>query len=119
MNIHPLWFLCLSVRLFMIYIIWYLLNTPRITNTLTKKRIKKICIIILFIIGLGFVRQGYFGSNNEVQIAKVFWHETRYIHGTIYLLSALYLLSNNLNVCLLLLGIDIIFSILYRIIFNK
>ena len=117
MNIHPLWFLCLTIRLCMIYAVYYLLSTE--SKIKQKKLIKNIILFILFIIGLGFLRQAYFGSNNEVQVAKVFWHETRYAHGVLYLLSGLYLLFNNLNMCLLLLGLDILFSIMYRIIFNK
>jgi len=119
MNIHPLWFICLAVRLSMIYAIWYFLNNQ---SSITNKKIinaKNIILTILFIIGLGFIRQAIFGSNNEIQVAKVFWHETRYVHGVLYLLAGLYLLFNNLKMCLLLLGLDVVFSLMYRIIINK
>jgi hypothetical protein len=117
MNIHPLWFVCLAVRISMIYAIWYLNKSSRYFKN--KNITNKVITTVLLIIGLGFIRQGYFGSNNEVQVAKVFWHETRYVHGVIYLLSALYLLIGNLNMCLLLLGFDVVFSIMYRVVFNK
>ena len=32
--------------------------------------------------------KGLTGSNSETQVNKVFWHETRYIHGMFYLLSS-------------------------------
>lgn len=117
MIIHPLWFICLIVRLSIIYFIWFFLRDK--SKVKNKTIFKNLILIILFVIGLGFIRQGYFGSNYEIQVAKVFWHETRYIHGTLYLLSGLYLFFNNLNMCLLLLGLDIVFSLMYRIIFNK
>ena len=55
------------------------------------------------LIGFGFVYNAIYGSNNEVQIAKVYWHETRYIHGVLYLLSALYLYRGNIRLtCMLI-----------------
>lgn len=117
MNIHPLWFVCLTVRISMIYAIWYLNKQSRYFKN--KSTTNKVIAVVLLIMGLGFIRQAIFSSNNETQIAKVFWHETRYVHGVIYILSALYLLAGNLNMCLLLLGLDVVFSIMYRIVFNK
>tara|TARA_B110000114_G_scaffold165801_1_gene186456 strand:+ start:1375 stop:1719 length:345 start_codon:yes stop_codon:yes gene_type:complete len=114
MKIHPLWLICLSVRLLIILLIYYI-NT----NTKYKKLIKIINIIFLLTIGCGFIYKGYTGSNNVNQIAKVFWHDSRYVHGILYILSSSYLLNDNLNIALLLLLLDVIFSILYRILFNK
>ena len=114
MKIHPLWFLCITVRILLILLIRYYYN-----NSKDKSSVKIISLIILLSIGFGFMRKGLYGSNNEMQIAKVFWHETRYVHGILYILSGLYLLNNNLNICLLLLLIDVIFSVLYRVTFNK
>jgi len=68
--------------------------------------------------GLGFIYQGYFSSNDEVQISKVFWHDSRYVHGVIYLLAAYYLFKNNINMNTILLLLDLCFSFLYRIINN-
>jgi len=120
MNIHPLWFFCLFIRLSIIYVIWYLYKTDN-NKYIEKNRetIKLLCFIFVLLIGLGFIRKGYFSSNNEIQIRKVFWHEARYVHGILYILSSLYLLNNNLNISLLLLLLDVIFSVLYRITFDK
>lgn len=112
MNINSLWFLCLIVRLLIILLLYYFNRNN--SNLKNKKTIKNFSIIILFIIGIGFIRKGYFGSNNEIQISKVFWHRTRYIHGIIYILASSYLKYDNLNLCLLLLLLDVIFSVLYR-----
>ena len=116
MIINPLWYLCIFTRLCVIGILWYL---NKIDNIKYNKIIKISSFIFIIGIGIGFIYKAITGSNNEVQISKVFWHETRYVHGIIYILSSLYLLYDNLNICLLLLFIDIIFSILYRIIFRK
>ena len=116
MVIHPLWVICLFVRVCIIGIIWYL---NRIDNIKYLKIIKISYFIFLMGIGIGFINKAVNGSNNEIQLSKVFWHETRYVHGIIYILSSLYLLNDNINICLLLLFIDVIFSILYRIIFRK
>ena len=111
MNIHPIWTICISVRLLIAYIIRYI-------NTKTGNY-NKFISIILTIIGLGFIYQGYFSSNNEIQIAKVFWHDSRYIHGILYILAAIYLINNNINMNTTLLLLDLSFSFLYRIINNK
>jgi len=78
-----------------------------------------ICASILLIMGLGFIYKGLTGSNNELQVNKVFWHETRYVHGMFYLLSSFYLFKNNVNITSLLLLSDIIFSFLFRFILKK
>tara|TARA_Y100000591_G_C21370529_1_gene468573 strand:+ start:158 stop:505 length:348 start_codon:yes stop_codon:yes gene_type:complete len=115
MNIHPLWLICLLVRLFIILIIWYF---NKINNKYNKV-IKYISLTFLLSIGFGFINKAIHGSNNEIQINKVFWHETRYVHGAIYILASLYLLNDNLNITLLLLLLDLIFSILYRFLLQK
>jgi hypothetical protein len=112
MNIHPLWFICILVRISIIILVKYIY----IKN---NKLIKNLIILFLLSIGLGFIRKGYFGSNNEIQIRKVFWHDSRYIHGILYILSSIYLYNNNINISIILLILDIIFSILYRLITNK
>jgi hypothetical protein len=111
MNIHPLWIICICIRLLLVYIIYY-------TNKVTKQY-NNLFSLILILIGLGFIYKTYVSSNNEIQIAKVFWHDTRYIHGLLYLLSAYYLLNNNTNMTTILLLLDICFSFLYRIVYNK
>jgi hypothetical protein len=112
MNIHPLWFICILVRISIIILVKYIY----IKN---NKLIKNLIILFLLSIGLGFIRKGYFGSNNEIQIRKVFWHDSRYIHGILYILSSIYLYNNNINISIILLILDIIFSILYRLTTNK
>ena len=109
MVIHPLWYICLSVRILLIFVIRYL----------DKNKLKKIGILALSLMGLGFIYQAIFGSNNEVQLNKVFWHEARILHGLLYLTSVYYLLMNNLNMNSLVLALDVIFSVLYRFYFKK
>ena len=110
MNINPKWSVCIIVRLSILYSIRYI-NSKTVDYN-------KIISIILSIIGLGFIYKGYFSSNNEVQIAKVFWHDSRYVHGILYLLAAYYLFKNNINMNTILLLLDLCFSFLYRIINN-
>ena len=113
MNVHPLWFVCITFRICLIFLIKYFVKNKK------NKTAKHLAVILLVLVGLGFIRKAYFGSNNEKQFAKVFWHETRYVHGVLYILASLYLYYDNLNICLLLLGLDVIFSVLYRITNNK
>lgn len=101
MKIHPLWFLCIIVRLI---ISQYIDILP-----------KNIALIGLSIIGTGFTYKFITGSNNEIQIAKVFWHDSRLVHGILYLLSAYYLFNNSKLTNKILLT-DIIFSFIYRFI---
>jgi hypothetical protein len=69
--------------------------------------------------GGGFMFKGYYGSNNEAQIARVFWHDTRYIHGSLYILAALSLINGNpINSSALIMS-DIAFSIIYRLITDQ
>jgi hypothetical protein len=69
--------------------------------------------------GIGFMIKGYTGSNDEIQICKVFWHDTRYIHGMFYLLSSYYLYKKDIDMVSLLLLNDLIFSISYRLYTNQ
>lgn len=108
MKIHPMWTVCIITRLCLAYIVFRFGPIH-----------KRILSLILMTMGLGFVYKGYFGSNNETQIAPVFWHDTRYIHGTLYSLSALYLINGNPTISAILLLTDILFSIVYRIITNQ
>ena len=101
---NKLWYICLLVRLSLIFLI-----------RRNVKRYNRFFHIILLSIGLGFYYKGYTGSNNEIQLSKVFWHETRYLHGTLYLLSSFYLFKQNLDMSSLILLIDLLVSILYRI----
>ncbi len=114
MNIHPLWYVCITVRFSIIFAIKYLVNIFK-----SKKFVRYLLSCILLTMGLGFTYNGYFGSNNEIQINKVFWHETRYFHGMAYIFASLYLFNNNLKMNSLILMIDLIFSFLFRIKSNR
>ena len=114
MNIHPLWYVCITVRFSIIFAIKFFINLFK-----NKKIVRYLLSSILLIMGLGFTYNGYFGSNNEIQINKVFWHETRYLHGMLYIIASLYLFNRNLKMNSLVLMIDLIFSFLYRIKSNK
>ena len=102
-NIHPLWLLCIIVRLLIIVIV---------RNFYKKYNIY--LASILFIMGTGFMFKGFTGSNMEKQVAKVFWHETRYLHGLFYLLSAYFFFIKNIKMASLVLLLDIVFSLMYR-----
>ena len=112
MNIQPLWAVCLITRLCLLLLMGYL----------SKKRNNAMIIIgslLLATFGIGFMYKYLTGSNNEVQVGKVFWHETRLVHSVLYLMASYYLYTKNGTMCMLVLGLDIIFSILYRIITNQ
>ena len=113
MNINPFWGLCILIRIFLIFMIRY------IYENFKESILYKLIILILFLMGSGFLYKGYFGSNNETQIAKVFWHDARYLHGLLYLLSCYYLLTNNINMNTIILITDLLFSLTYRIVKNK
>ena len=108
MKIRPLWIVCIMTRLIIILLARAFYNNY-------KNQIG----IILLIMGLGFLYKGYFGSNNEIQASKVFWHETRYIHGVLYCLSSWYVYKKNINMNSLVLSLDLIVSFMYRFIFKK
>ena len=106
MKINPLWFICIFVRLMLICLIIYL-------NKKRNTKINIFCVSVLLLMGIGFIYKGFTGSNNEIQA------ETRYVHGMFYLLASFYLSKNNINMTSLVLFSDIIFSFLYRFIFQK
>ena len=102
-KIHPLWFLCLLVRFCIIIIV----------KNINKKYNYYLASVLLFI-GIGFIYKGLVGSNKEYQISKVFWHETRYIHGILFISSAGYLMKSNKKIASIVLLLDILFSFIYR-----
>ena len=107
MKIHPLWTVCIFVRVLLILIL----------RKINHK--KTIGLIVLLLIGSGFLYKYFTGSNNEYQIRKVFWHETRIVHGLLYIMAAYFLLVGNINMMSLILVLDIVMSFLYRIFWNK
>lgn len=113
MNINPIWYLCIVIRFLIILLVRWLYKSD------TKKYTKNIISLVLLMIGLGFLYKFILGSNNEYQIAKVFWHEARLVHSAFYLLASYYIFNNNLNMTTIVLFVDIVFSVMYRILLNK
>ena len=109
MVIHSYWFICLLVRIALIFLVRYLY----------KNKQKNLAYLILGLMGLGFIYQYFYSSNKEIQFNKVFWHETRIIHGLLYLISVYYLFDNNLEMNSIVLSLDIVFSLIYRFYFKK
>ncbi len=112
MNIQPLWAVCLITRVCLLLLAGYLSKNK-------NNGVRIIASLVLVTMGVGFLYKYLTGSNDEVQVAKVFWHETRLVHGVLYMLASYYLYTENCTMCMLVLGLDIIFSILYRIITNQ
>jgi hypothetical protein len=97
--IHPLWYFCIFIRLFLTF------------SFLKYSKYSKYSKFVLLVIGLGFAYKALTGSNNEIQITKVFWHKTRLLHAFLFLLA--YSMSSVKNSTRILV-FDIIFSIIYR-----
>jgi|TARA_Y100000389_G_scaffold194481_1_gene224545 hypothetical protein len=113
MKIHNLWAVCLLVR----FMLSYIVKTYGTKNNTSTGR--TILSAFLLAIGTGFIYKGTYGSNNEVQVAKVFWHDTRYVHGILYLLASFYLYNDISKMSSALILTDIAYSIIYRLMFNK
>lgn len=113
-KVHLLWYICILVRS-----ILFLL--PLFYNYLRKKNFKNkivniISIInkyIILFIGFGFLYKYIFGSNDEVQIAKVFWHNTRIIQSFLFIYAGIYF--NNYNLSAIILFSSVLFSVTYRL----
>ncbi len=105
---NPLWIVCLIVRISLICLILFL-----------HKKYSIMAKLILLVIGSGFLYKALTGSNNEYQVSKVFWHETRAMHALFYFAAFFYLIKKNIKMTTLVLILDIIFSIGYRYLFNK
>lgn len=104
--IHPLWSICILFRIAIIFAIYYIKNTT-------------ISAILLLLIGLGFLYKSLTGSNNETQIAKVFWHETRLIHSIFYILAALFcFIQKPPIISMTVISLDLLFSIIFRITYS-
>ena len=113
-KIHKLWFVCITVRT--IIAIIPLIYNNLLNRNYKKKLIKKFSLvtkIIIILMGLGFLKQSIFGSNNEKQVAKVFWHRTRIIHAFLYIISGLNFYKYKFSSVILF--TDLSFSIIYRI----
>ena len=107
-GIHPLWYICIFIRLIISVL-------PLIYNHLSQKTNKKYSLInkyIILIVGFGFLYKSIFGSNNETQIRKIFWHQTRIVHSILFITAGLYF--NNYKLSSSLLFASVLFSIIYR-----
>lgn len=111
--IHSLWIICIVLRLTisLLPLIYINLKKYNISDELLEK-ILNFNKFILYLIGFGFLYKSLFGSNNETQVNKVFWHNTRIIHSLIYLAAAFNF--HNLKLSSGLLFFDVLFSFLYR-----
>ena len=109
MKVNLLWFICLLVRFSIVLGIFYI-------STLTKDIIilDNIISLILFFMGVGFVYKYITGSNNEIQISKVFWHTSRIYHGLIFIIASITYFKNYKKIASILILIDILFSFIYR-----
>lgn len=110
-EVHPLWYICITVRsiIAILPLVYLHFSNNKVVNTIAN--INK---YILLFIGLGFLHKSIYGSNNEVQINKVFWHKTRIVHAALYLLA--FFNYDDYKLTSLILFIDVIFSIGYRFI---
>ena len=111
-NIHPVWVVCLSVRFSLIYLIPFLLDNYA-----------NLAGFLLLAISFGFLYKSITGSNNEKQLARVFWHESRLAHACLYGLAAFYAFSASKwkkSACMIriVLFVDIVFSVLFRLCVN-
>jgi hypothetical protein len=111
MKLNLLWILCITVRVFLIFFIYLFTNKSRIIRLTTS--------LILCTIGIGFLIKAITGSNDEIQISKVFWHDTRLVHSMLYMLAGYYLYIGKIRISSIVLGLDVIFSFLYRIVTNQ
>jgi hypothetical protein len=107
-KIHPLWFVCLFTRTILIFMVYHIISDTKLHEY------QKYVVLLLVIMGTGFIFKYLTGSNNEIQIAKVFWHDSRLLHGVLYLLAAMYVLQGNAKMSLITLSLDIIGSLMYR-----
>ena len=112
-GIHPLWYICIFIRLIISVLPLIYKHLSETTNKNTAiDNISLINKYILLIVGLGFLYKAIFGSNNETQIRKIFWHQTRIIHSILFIAAGLYF--NNYKLSSALLFASVLFSIAYR-----
>lgn len=98
-SIHPLWYICLSIRTLIFYYLLY--NRPVLGQ------------YIVLISSIGYFYQYINHTNDEIQIAKVFWNNDRPIHGVLMIL--LFLFYNTKYAPFIFL-IDLLYSLVSRFI---
>ena len=104
---HPLWSLCLLVRVILISLTLY---TGHLSTTW-----RIVLGSSLGAMGVGFLYKSVTGSNNEVQVEKVFWHDSRAVHGVLFGLSAMYTFRDQPRLAGWVLTVDVVASVMYRI----
>ena len=112
-GIHPLWYICIFTRLIIssLPLIYKHLSETTNKNTLIEN-ISLINKYIILIVGFGFLYAAIFGSNDEIQIRKIFWHKTRIVHSILFITAGLYF--DNYKLSSSLLFASVLFSIIYR-----
>lgn len=108
-KIHPFWYICIAVR-------FIISMSPLLYKNYLKKNDKYAFIIqfLLLLIGISFGAKSIFGSNNETQFAKVFWHKTRFLHSFLFIFAAIHFHDYYFSSSLLF--ISLLFSLYYRFI---
>lgn len=112
-GIHPLWYICISVRVViaLLPVVYYYLSKKNNKYPLINN-ISLVNKYIILTMGLGFLFKAIFGSNNEIQVRKIFWHETRIIHAVLFITAGLYF--DNYKFSSALLFVSVFFSLVYR-----
>ena len=112
-GIHPLWYICILVRVIiaLLPLIYYYLSRKNNKYSLIYN-ISLVNKYIILTMGLGFLYKAIFGSNNESQVRKIFWHETRIIHAVLFITAGLYF--DNYKFSSALLFVSVLFSLVYR-----
>ena len=105
---HPLWAICLLVRAILIFVTRYTAPFARI-----------ITATYIGAIAVGFLYKAVTGSNNEVQVEKVFWHDSRLLHACMFALSSIYILRGDPAMAAFVLIVDVLASVAYRIWFRR
>lgn len=111
MNINKIWFLCITIRFLLGCVVWIQPADKTVTVDLLS--------VLLLFIGIGFFYKALTGSNNETQISKVFWHNSRGLHGGFYTIASVLLFTGYPRLSASFIFLDLLFSILYRIITNQ
>ena len=112
-GIHPLWYICIFIRLIISVLPLIYKHLSKTTNKNTViENISLINKYIILIVGFGFLYKALFGSNNETQIRKIFWHQTRIVHSILFITAGVYF--NNYKLSSALLFVSVLFSIIYR-----
>ena len=103
---HPLWWVCIAFRLSIVaWTAWSGASGAFRSQT----------VIVLAVLSAGFAWKALTGSNDEIQIRKVFWHGSRAAHFFFFALAALsHVKDRGVIRSWIILLADTAFSFLYR-----